>query len=148
MGPSIYALRFTGVAEQLEGAEGVLRAATSSPSSTVRSSIDDRGVTGTIEADPGGEARFESKVQFTGEATFEERGVIRFGDAGAIHFSTVGEGRLGGSPQEGVQHGCVCWRIDSGEGRYEGATGLITSNFTVDTMGTVADYQFGLIWVK
>ena len=37
--------------------------------------------------------------------------------------------------------------IDGGEGRFEGARGLITSNFLVSDSGEVVDNQFGVIFV-
>ena len=148
MAQIIYALQFNGQAQPVEGVEGLLRAATESHSSIIRSEIDDAGVTGAIEQIAGGGARFESEVRLTGDGVFQEVGAIHFGDASSIQFSTVGEGRLGPSPEEGVQHGCVCWRVDSGEGQFEGATGLITSNFTVDAAGAVTDNQFGVLWSK
>lgn len=134
--------------EPVDGIEGLLRAATQSPSSIVRSEIGDNGVTGSVEQTSGGGARFESEVRFTGEGVFQETGSIQFGDASSLQFSTVGEGHLAPSPVEGVQHGCVCWRVDSGSGQLEGATGLITSNFTVDSSGAVTDNQFGVFWTK
>jgi hypothetical protein len=39
------------------------------------------------------------------------------------------------------------WRIDSGQGQFEGASGLITSNFTVGDDGEVTDNHFGVIFV-
>ena len=144
----IYALQFKGWAKPVEGAKGLLRAATKSPSSIIRSEIDAAGVTGAIEQIAGSEARFESEVRFSGNGVFQETGAIHFGNAGSIRFSTVGEGRLGPSPEEGVQHGCVCWRVDSGEGQFEGATGFITSKFTVDAAGAVTDNHFGVLWTK
>ena len=148
MAQVIYALQFKGQAQPVEGTEGLLRAATESPSSIVRTEIGDNGVTGSVEQTAGGGTRFESEVRFTAEGVFQETGSIQFGDASSIRFSTVGEGHLGPSAEEGVQHGCVCWRVDSGSGQLEGATGLITSNFTVDSSGTVTDNHFGVFWTS
>ena len=43
--------------------------------------------------------------------------------------------------------GAIGWRIDSGTGQLEGATGLITSNFLVDGAGAVTDNHCGLIFL-
>ncbi len=143
----IYVLQFKGSAAPVEGAEGQLAAATKASSAAVQTAVGADGVASSIEPIAGGEASFESAVKLTGETSFQETGTIRFG-AAAVHFSTVGEGYIGPSVEEGVQHGCVSWRIDRGEGSLEGATGLITSNFTVNGAGEVVDNHFGVIWVK
>lgn len=148
MAQVIYALQFKGQAQPVEGSEGLLRAATEAPSSTIRSEVGAAGVTGAVEPIAGGDARFESEVQFLGPGVFQETGAIHFGAASSIRFSTIGDGHLGASPEEGAQHGCVCWRVDSGEGQFAGATGLITSNFTVDAAGAVTDNHFGVLWTK
>ena len=88
------------------------------------------------------EARFQSRVVFTGDGEFQEDGVIDYGDGDTLEFSTVGSGHIGPSAVEGLQHGAVSWRIDKGTGRFENASGLITSNFTVDAEGGVTDRHF------
>ena len=65
-----------------------------------------------------------------------------------LHFSTVGEGYLGGSLDPKVRQGSVIWRIDRGEGRFQGATGLITSNFVVTDQGEVTDNHFGVLFLR
>ena len=40
------------------------------------------------------------------------------------------------------------WRVDGGEGQFAGASGYITSNFTLSDTGDVTDNQFGVIFVK
>jgi hypothetical protein len=42
----------------------------------------------------------------------------------------------------------VIWRVEGGEGQFAGASGLITSNFTIDEAGEVTDNHFGVIFVK
>jgi hypothetical protein len=39
------------------------------------------------------------------------------------------------------------WRVDDGEGQFAGASGLITSNFTLSDTDEVIDNHFGLIFV-
>jgi len=38
------------------------------------------------------------------------------------------------------------WQVDSGEGQFAGASGLITSNFSVSDTGDVVDHHFGLLF--
>jgi hypothetical protein len=76
-------------------------------------------------------AAYETKVVMTGEVSFVEDGTMTFGDADSLRFTTVGEGILGPSPEEGVLQGSVIWRVEEGEGRFAGATGLVTSSFEV-----------------
>jgi hypothetical protein len=144
----IYAMQFKG-----QGGPGsspnVLKAATSSPSSTVTSVIGPEGLHGSIQAAPGGKASFESEVTVTGDTSFVESGTIRFGNGDhRLRFSTVGQGYLGDSPEPKVKSGAVMWRVEGGEGQFAGASGYITSNFTMDEAGKVTDNQFGVIYVK
>ena len=46
---------------------------------------------------------------------------------------------MGPAPDGRGSHGVVMWRITGGEGRFAGARGLITSNFTVTPDGLVTD---------
>lgn len=143
----IYVLQFKGQAGPVEGAEGVLRAGTSASPCRITTQIGADGVSGQIEAIEGTSASFESEVTFISETTFLESGTIRFGDGASLTFSTVGSGYIAPSAEEGIAHGAVSWRIDSGEGQLAGATGLITSNFLVGSAGEVTDNHFGLIFL-
>jgi hypothetical protein len=81
-------------------------------------------------------ASFDTNVTTTGETSFDESGVMTLGsDSDRLRFSTVGQGFLSPSPEQGLFEGSVIWRIEEGEGKFAGATGLITSNFTL-TMET------------
>lgn len=94
-------------------------------------------------------AEFDTKVTMTGETSFDEQGTMTF-DAGgdSVRFTTLGEGYLGPSPEEGLLQGSVIWRIDEGTGRFEGATGLITSNFLLESeSGKVAERQVITLFV-
>ena len=46
-----------------------------------------------------------------------------------------------------MNHGSVIWLIEGGEVQFEGATGLITSNFTITDTGKVTDNHFGVIYL-
>jgi hypothetical protein len=144
----MYAMQFKGSAAPKAGATGVIKASTTAPSCTLSSVVDPDGLTGTLVPAPGGKASFESEVTLTGETSFTEAGTIRFGDSNhSLRFSTVGQGFLGKSPDTAMQHGSVMWRVESGEGQFAGASGLITSNFTLSATGEVTDNHFGLIFV-
>ena len=145
----IYVMQFRGQAAPSSENPNVLNAATTAPSCNVHTLIGPEGVSGNIEQAGGGTASFESEVILTGGTSFQESGTITFGGGGhRLHFSTVGEGYLNAAAEEGLKHGAVTWKIDRGEGQLEGATGLITSNFTVGDAGEVVDNHFGVIFLK
>jgi hypothetical protein len=144
----IYVLQFQGSAGPVEGQEGVMQARTHASSAQVTTTIGPNGVSGSIAALDGAGADFESEVRFTGETSFLENGTIRFGEAGSLTFSTVGSGYLAPAPEGDGMAGSIIWKIDSGEGQLAGASGLITSNFTVSSSGEVVDNHVGLIYLK
>ena len=47
----------------------------------------------------------------------------------------------------GLRHGMVTWELDGGSGRFEHASGRITSTFTLSDDGEVTDEQHGLIFL-
>ena len=145
----IYALQFKGHAAPKAGAPGVLKATTTAPGCTLTTSVGREGVTGILEPTAGEVASFESEVTLTGENLFLESGTIRFGAGNnQLRFSTVGHGSLGACPIPKLQHGAVTWRVDGGEGQFAGATGLITSNFTISEGGDVLDNHLGVIFLR
>lgn len=144
----IYAMQFKG-----KGGPGdkpnTLKAMTTSPSCTLTTAIGAEGVRGSVQAAPGDRAAFESEVTITGETSFLEAGSIRFGNGNhRLRFTTVGQGYLGDSAEPGLKSGAVMWRVEGGDGQFAGASGYITSNFTMDGAGNVTDHQFGVIYVK
>jgi hypothetical protein len=148
MAQILYTLQFKGTAVPANNQGTILKARTTAKSCDIKTTVGSGGVAGSITPTPGGEAQFESKVTITGDTAFQETGTIAFGDGNRIHFSTVGEGYLGASPESALKHGSVIWKVDRGEGRLEGATGLITSNFFVSDTGDVTDNHFGILFVK
>jgi len=86
-------------------------------------------------------ATLEAEVELTGESTFVESGRIRYGTAGSVTFRTVGHGVRGPSAVPGRIIGAVVWEVIAGDGRFAGATGFITSNFTVEANGEVLDHH-------
>lgn len=144
-----YTMQFKGRAAPVGGSSTVLRATTTASSCTLTTVVGPEGVNGNLQPAAGGTASFESEVTLTGETTFQESGTITFGQGGhRLRFSTVGQGYLGSSPDPKLRHGSVMWRVDGGEGQFAGASGLITSNFTVSETGEVTDNHLGVVFVK
>jgi hypothetical protein len=106
------------------------------------------GTLGRIEAELPDGARLESEMVFADATTFREHGTIVFGPDSALRFRTLGTGHLASSASPGLRHGTVAWEVDGGSGRLAGASGRITSNFTVTEEGEVADEQIGLIFLS
>ena len=142
-----YNLQFRGTATP--GESGVMKATTSATSCRMDTVIGPDGLKGTFSSLDGGLAYFESEVRVTAQDSFTESGTITFGEGDdSIRFSTVGQGHMGPSADPKHVHGAVIWKIEGGDGRFEGASGLITSNFLLSDTGDVVDHQFGLIFVK
>jgi hypothetical protein len=84
-----------------------------------------------LEGDQGklpDEVGYETEVTLTGETSFTEGGTMTFG-SDRMNISTVGEGLIGPSPEEGLLQGAVIWQLADGSGELEGATGLAVSDF-------------------
>jgi hypothetical protein len=108
------------------------------------------GVETVLHPAAGDLAFLESEVRLAGQDAFEGKGVLTFGDAGdhELRFTTVHAGHLGSTAVPGVMAGTVSWRVEGGSGRFESATGLITSTFTLSSSGELSDYHCGLIFVR
>ena len=119
----VFAMELRGQAAPIENREGVLQAHTAGRGS-------------------GGETvTFTSEVVISGE-TFTETGRIAYDGRGSVQFDTVGAGYLGPSPLPETHWGAIIWRVTSGDGEFEGASGHITSNFTVSASGDVVDNHY------
>jgi hypothetical protein len=93
--------------------------------------------------------RYSSHAKFKGESTFTERGRLTVDEGdGALDFATFAEGFLGPSADPELYHGSVSWRIEGGHGRFEGASGLITSNFVLrPSSGEVDERQVAVVFL-
>ncbi len=138
----VFALQFKGKAHPVEGVEGKVAAKTTAAGQVLRTVLTAKGVQAKAESRPGPRATFESEVQATGVGTFVESGHIRYGKAGGVTFKTAGHGVLGPSGVDGLQRGAVIWEVTEGHGQFAGATGLITSNFTVGSKGEIVDNHY------
>ena len=143
----VFALEFKGSAAPVSGSDNRLRAKTSAASQTLRSVMKADGVVAVIESAGGDSAQFESEVEMFPDGTFLESGSIQYGTAGRIRFRTLGRGSLGPAPTAGAQRGAVMWEVTDGDGRFQGAQGLITSNFVVGAEGQVTDDQFARLFL-
>ena len=143
----VFALEFKGTAAPVPDASNRLRARTSATDQTLRTLLKGDGVQASIDRSSPDTATFESEVEIVAEGAFLESGSIAYGAAGKVTFKTVGQGLLGPSPMAGVQRGAVIWEITGGDGRFHGAQGLITSNFTVGPAGEVTDDQFARLYL-
>jgi hypothetical protein len=100
-----------------------------------------------VTAVDGEQAVLESAVERFADGSFVEDGTITYGRAGSVTFDTVGRGHVGPAPDGRGSHGVVMWRVTGGDGRFAGAQGLITSNFTVTPDGQVTDDHFTRLYL-
>jgi len=94
---------------------------------------------GQIERPEGG-ARFSTMV-FSRDGRFWEAGRVDFpGIASHLTVETIHPGatadRLGGASA-----GAIAWSVTGGGGRFAGATGIVTGNFTAQPDGRFLDHQ-------
>ena len=142
-----YAMQFRGSAGPKEGKEGELWAKTGSTTNSLATALGGGGPTLSIDEAASQRASFTSNVQMLEDGSFTEDGTIDFGEAGTLDFSTIGTGWMGPSAEDGLTHGGISWKVDGGTGPLAGATGIITSNFTVSGAGEVVDNQWGVLFV-
>ena len=81
--------------------------------------------------DPAG-ITYDTDVTFTSDTSFSETGTGHLSGSNPLRIHTQQDGLLTPSANSGQLHGAVIWRIDGGTGRFEHATGLITTNFVFD----------------
>jgi hypothetical protein len=155
----IYAMQFNGEVRPVGTSPNVMKATTTAASCRFSSIVGPSGLQATLEPVAGEPVTFESEVTFLGgfessdvtsegEGGFKETGVITFGEGvHRLRFSTIGQGYIGPSAEPKVRQGAVMWRVEGGEGQFEGAHGLITSNFTIGAAGEVSDYHMGVIFL-
>jgi hypothetical protein len=155
----IYSMRFSGQVTPVGTSPNVMKATTTAASCTWATVVGPGGLHTTLEPAAGDQATFESEVTFlggfessevtsAGEGGFKETGMITFGQGEhRLRFSTIGQGYIGPSAEPNLRQGAVMWQVEGGEGQFEGAKGLITSNFTVSDTGEVTDHHLGVLFV-
>lgn len=142
-----YVLVFKGSAAPKPGADDFMVASSAATAGSITTTIGDSGVDAEIKTG-GGQATFASEVRLNQDGTFVEDGTITFGKAGTISFSTRELGFMAPSADPNLTHGAIMWQINKGTGVFEGASGIITSNFRVAKSGDVVDSQWGVIFLK
>jgi hypothetical protein len=135
----VFALTFRG--RGIDVAPGRRRARTTASGQLLRTVLAPAGVEGSVEPLEGDTASLEAEVELMDDGTFLEAGRIRYGAAGGVTFRTVGRGIRGPSGIPGRVAGAVIWEVTGGDGAFAGATGFITSNFSVDGTGEVVDHH-------
>lgn len=142
MKPITFSLQFRGqVAHSGEG----LRKQASAPGCALVTSLTAEGPDGHFVWAPGDkEALLESTLAFRDERRFEEVGTIVFAPGNSLRI--LGRGRLAPSADPDLRQGTVVWSIDGGDGHFDGATGLITSNFLLSATGDVTENQLAVVF--
>jgi hypothetical protein len=135
----VFALEFRGRGGPIPGSTTKRQARTTASSQAWHAIVGPDGVSAAVEPIIGESAVLESRVERAPDGSFVEDGTITYGRAGSVTFDTVGRGHVGPAPDGRGSHGVVMWRITAGDGRFAGARGLITSNFTVTPDGQVTD---------
>jgi hypothetical protein len=143
--PTVYALQFRG--QTAIGPDGAVRKEARAPGGALVTSLTPHGVEGRFVWAPGehDEARLDSTLTFRGDETFDEEGTLLFARGNGVRLE--GRGRLSASRDPHLRHGTVMWKILGGEGAFDGASGLITSNFFLSDTGELTDNQLGVIFV-
>ena len=147
MGELVFALEFRGHAGPVPGSETERWARTTAPSQALSTVLAADGVRAHVDTLAGETAVLESRVERFGDGTFVETGTITYGTAGTVGFETIGRGWISPVPDGAGVLGGILWRITEGTGRFAGAQGLITSNFTVTPTGEVTDNHFARIYL-
>ena len=141
----VFALEFRGTAGA--GADGKRRARSTAPSQSLTTVLGANGVHAETKAVDGEQAVLESVVERSPDGSFVEEGTITYGRAGSVTFATVGRGTVAPAPLPGWTSGAVMWTVTGGRGTFAGATGLITSNFTVSAQGVVVDHHVARLYL-
>ena len=145
----VYTMHFRGQASPSAEDAALLKTTGTGTSCTMETVVGPAGVETTLHPAPGDLAFLESEVRLAGQDAFEGRGVLTFGDDGEheLRFATVQAGHLGPSTLPGVMAGTVSWRVEGGSGRFQSATGFISSTFTLSGSGELDEYDCGLIFL-
>src|SRR5262245_35406142 len=148
----LFALQFKGKQVRWPGRYKAKTAATDQAWRTVLAT---NGIDASVERAGDGVANCEAEIETVvghgvpdeGEGTFTVAGTVKYGPAGKVNFHTVGRGFLGPTGVDGLRQGAVIWQITGGEGQFSGATGLVTSNFSVTSEGEMVDNQIAQIFL-
>ena len=144
MRPTTFSLQFRG---QVAQSDGGLRKRASAPGWALVTSLTAEGPDGQFVWAPGDEeALLDSTLEFQDECRFDEAGEIVFAVGNSLRIR--GHGRLAPSTDPDLRQGTVVWSIDGGEGHFDGATGLITSNFLLSATGDLTENQLAVVFTQ
>jgi hypothetical protein len=123
----------------------VLRAISRAPGRAKVSTADGERLRASLLPGAGVNARLESELVLTGATAFQESGVVEMGKGGdRFRFSTVGNGYLERTDR-GERRGSAIWRIEGGDGRFEGASGTIAVLLSIDDRHLITVHQLGVV---
>lgn len=142
----IYALQFRGHAQP--ESESVFRVTERAASASITTVVNSGGLTGGFDPAATVDAGFQSRVELRSDGTFLEDGTISFGPTHKIHFRTRVPGWVADGPDPRLRQGTVTFEVVSGEGQFDGAAGIITSNFTIASDGEVTEHQIGVLYIR
>jgi len=142
-----FVLQFEGSVAPIAGSLQTLQTQTTAANQTFHPVLGADGFQAPREALDGGHAAFTSRVVVDADGTFDETGSIAYGSLRTVEFRTLGKGYMFPSGIEGLQRGGVLWEVTRGTGQLAGATGVITSNFSVSSVGTVVDNHFAVLYL-
>ena len=149
----LYNMEFKGRGEQQTGGENLWITKSFAPCVRFTTEIGAAGVDVRIEELAGPKAEFNSKVtahdggELGPGKKFREWGTVSFGGGNVLNFDTVGAGEFNPVGEDGLLQGGMVWVVEGGSGIFDGAKGIITSNFAVDAAGDVVDYHTGVIYL-
>lgn len=145
----LYTMHFRGRASLAAGERKSLRTTGTATSCIMTTAVAPSGVETEVKACEGDLAFLELQMHVNGDGSFREDGAIIFGedDENVLRFSAIGEGHLSPVAQSGMVAGTVSCNITGGEGQFAGASGFISSNFTLTATGELNDFHAGLIFL-
>lgn len=142
MKPITFSLQFRG---QVAQSEAGLRKQARAPGCALVTSLSADGPDGRFVWAPGDdEALLDSTLVFQDEDRFDEAGTIVFALGNGLRIR--GSGRLAPSADPDLRQGTVVWTIEGGDGSFEAATGLITSNFLLSATGDLTENQLAVVF--
>ena len=145
----LYTMHFRGRISAASSDSKSLRTTGSATSCTITTTVLPSGVEADVRASEGDLAFLDSELRVTGSDSFQEDGIIAFGDDSEhlLRFSTIGEGHLTACLDPGTMAGTVICNINGGKGQFVAASGFINSTFTLTESGELNDHQSGLIFL-
>ena len=146
MDPIVYSMHFRGQASTRADDPKSFKLTASAASCTFTTMIGAAGVEGRFSVVDDGDMAFsESEFHITGPDSFSGKESISFGDLHVLELVPSQPGQFSRSGPGGIMTGSITWRVEGGEGQFTGASGYVTSMFTLDHDGQINEYQVGMI---